>query len=159
MSKLTRDMYRPYIDVGQGTEEWLRVNKSTIFELAFNPTTETVGYIDSANDTTELTGYAPTMEQEIILNDNNLMYQFLVGYCMSLPTGTDAYYPVMLTFPDAEGGGTYDAYVWKEASITPGSLNTVDGKLTATLNLNGDVTVGTATFGEAGAVTFAETTE
>ena len=159
MSKLTRDYFRPYIDVakGEGDDyEWLRINKSTIFALEFNPETETVGYIDSANDSTEITGYAPSMEQEIILDDSNLMYQFLVEHCMTMPTGSSAIYPVMLTFPDAEGGGTYDAYVWNSATITPGSLDSVEGKLTVTLNLNGDVVVGTATFGDSGAVTFTE---
>lgn len=158
MAKLTRDLYRPYLDInqGSGSYDWVRVDKSTVFALEFNPETETYGYIDSANDTTEVTSYAPTMEQEIILDSSNAMYQFIEPFCMSMPTGSSAIVPCMLTEPDAEGGETYTARVWDEATITPGTLDTVEGKLSFTLNLNGTPTVGTATFGDDGTVTFAE---
>ena len=156
MAKLTRDQYRPYLDITQGGDEpeWVRIDKSTVFDLAFNPEEETYGYIDSANDTTEVTSYAPTMEQEIILDSSNAMYQFIEPFCMNMPTGSSAIVPCLLTEPDAQGGETYTGRVWYEATITPGDLNSVDGKLVFTLNLNGSQTVGTVEFGDDGSVTF-----
>lgn len=161
MSKLTRDQYRPYLDVNQGNGDplWVRIDKSTVYNLEFNPEEETYGYIDSANDTTEVTSYAPTMEQEIILDSSNAMYQFIEPLCMSLPTGSSAVVPCLLTEPDAAGGESYTGRVWYEATVTPGNLDTVEGKLVFTLNLNGSQTVGTATFAEDGTVTFTEDTE
>ena len=156
MGKLTRDLYRPYLDVnqGDGDPEWVRIDKSTVFALEFNPEEETVGYIDSSNDTTEVSSYAPTMEQEIILDSDNEMYQFIEPFCMEMPTGSSAVVPVLLTEPDAAGGETYTGRVWYDATITPSSLDTVEGKLVFTLNLNGTQTVGTATFDDDGGVTF-----
>lgn len=162
MAKLTRDQYRPYLDITQGGDdgpEWVRIDKSTVFALEFNPEEETYGYIDSANDTTEVSSYAPTMEQEIILDSSNAMYQFIEPFCMNMPTGSSAIVPCLLTEPDAQGGETYTGRVWYEATITPGSLDTVEGKVVFTLNLNGTQTVGTATFDEDGAVTFTESSE
>lgn len=158
MSKLTRDMFRPYLDINQGSGdyEWVRIDKSTVFTLEFNPEEETYGYIDSANDSTEVTSYGPTMEQEIILDSDNAMYQFIEPLCMSMPTGSGATVPCMLTEPDAQGGESYTAHVWDEATITPSSIDTVEGKVVFTINLNGTQTVGTAEFGDDGTVTFVE---
>lgn len=158
MAKLTRDTYRPYLDInrGSGEYEWVRIDKSTVFDVEFNAESETVGYIDSANDSTDISSYAPTMEQEIILDSSNAMYQFIEPFCWEMPTGTDAVVPCMLTEADASGGNTYTARVWDDATITPGDLNSVDGKLVFTLNLNGTPTVGTAEFADDGSVTFIE---
>lgn len=68
MANLTRDLFIPFVDAnamkraaGQeveaepGTYDWVRIDKSTIFSLAFNPQEETKGYIDAPNDTTYIT--------------------------------------------------------------------------------------------------------
>ena len=160
MSKLTRDQFRPYVDITQGavegTYDWVRIDKSTLFALSFNANEETYEYIDSANDTTEVTGFAPTMEQEIILDDENPLYQFLEPLFMSRLADSSVSFamPVMITEPDATGGETYTAWVWDEATLTPSELNTPDGKLSFTINLNGTATKGTATFADDGTVTF-----
>lgn len=156
MAQLTRDTYRPYLDInrGSGTYDWCRIDKSTVFNVEWNPETETVGYIDSANDTTEITSYGPTMEQEIILDNENPMYQFIEPFCWEMPTGSAAIVPVLLTECDAAGGETYTARVFDEATIQPGNLDSVEGNLVFTLNLNGDFTEGTATFDDDGSVTF-----
>lgn len=157
--KLTRDKFVPFIDTTKGEEPgtytWKPIDLSTVFELAYNPVTETYSYICYANDSNEITGYAPTMEQEIVLESDNPIYTFMLEFFRSMPTGSDAIVPVMVAYPDASGKTT-EADVWAEAVIAPGTINTVDGKLTFTLNLNGAVTSGTVEISD-GTATFSPT--
>lgn len=154
--KLTRDLFVPFIDTSKGAEAgtytWKPIDLSTVFELAYNPNTETYSYICYANDSNEITGYAPTMEQEIVLDSDNPIYTFMLEFMRGMPTGSDAKVPIMVAYPD-ESGDTTEADVWDDAVISPGTINTVDGKLTFTLNLNGDVTNGTVAIA-AGTATF-----
>lgn len=144
MARLTRDKFIPLIDInkGSGTASWKPIDLSTIFELDFNPTTETYSYICYANDVTEITGYAPTMSQEIVLDSSNPIYTFMLDFCRSMPVGDSAKVPICLVYPDADGNPT-DGDLFKDASIQPDNINTVDGKISFTLNLNGDVTKAT----------------
>lgn len=147
MANLTRDLFIPLIDstlgAEKGTYTWVRIDKSTIFDLAFNPTENTVGYIDSPNDSTNVESYALELPQEIILDSDNPLYKVLMPFCMSLPTGSSAKVPVMLVYPDETGKAT-KAMVWDEAIVSPTDLNTVDGKLNFSLKLNGTPKTGTA---------------
>lgn len=146
MANLTRDLFIPLIDstlgAEKGTYTWVRIDKSTIFDLTYNPSEETYGYIDSANDTTFVKSYAPELPQEIILDSDNPLYKVMLPFCMSMPTGTSAEVPVMLVYPDETGKAT-KAMVWDEAIVSPTDLNTVDGKLNFSLKLNGTPKTGT----------------
>lgn len=160
--KLTRNLFVPFVDVKKSTTgtgyQWVPIDLSTVFELAYNPQTETYSYICYANDSTEITSYQPSMEQEIVLESDNKLYQFMSKFMRDMPVGSDAKVPVMIAYPAADTGKMTEADVWDEAVISPGSLNSVDGKLTFTLQLNGTpkkgtvaVNDGTATFSPAGA--------
>lgn len=148
MANLTRDLYIPFIDSTFGAEEgtytWVRVDKSTIFDLSFNPTEETKGYIDSKNDSTYIKSYAPELPQEIVLDNDNPLYKAIFDFCMDMPTGDDAKVPIMLVNPDLTTGKATEARVWDEAIISPTDLNTVDGLLSFSLKLNGSFKKGTA---------------
>ncbi len=150
--KLTRDLFVPFLDTTKGavdgTYEWVPIDLSTVFNLGYNPQTETYSYICYKNDSTEITGYQPSMEQEIVLDKDNKLYEFMFSFMRSMPTGSDAKVPVMLTYPDLKTGKTTEADVWKEAVISPGALDSVEGKLTFTLQLNGDITKGTVAITE-----------
>lgn len=147
MANLTRNLWIPFIDstlgAESGTYTWVRIDKSTIFELSFNPSEETVGYIDSANDSTYIKSYAPELPQEITLDNDNPLFKVMLPFMMGMPTGSSANVPVMLVYPDLETGKATDAMVWEEAIVSPQTINTVDGKLTFTLKLNGDAIKGT----------------
>lgn len=157
--KLTRNLFVPFIDItkgeSEGTYQWKPIDLSSVFELAYNPNTETYSYICYANDSNEIINYAPTMEQEIVLDSENEIYTFMLGFMRSMPTGSDASVPVMIAYPD-DTGETTEADVWKDAVISPGTINTIDGKLTFTLNLNGAVTPGTVEISD-GTATFSPT--
>lgn len=164
---LTRDLFIPLVDanalrkavgveaVGEGND-WVRIDKSTIFELAFNPQEETQGYIDTANDTTYVKSYQVGLPQEIILDNENPLYKVMFPFCMKMPTGSSAVVPVLLVTPSMTTGEATDGHLWKDAIVSPGSLNTVDGKLTFELKLNGDKQEGTVSF-EGGKATFSGT--
>lgn len=149
MGKLSRDLYIPLIDknklLGVTAEgyDWTRVDKSTIFAFAFNPQEETFGYIDAANDTTEVVSYQPELPQEIVLDNSNALYPAMHEFCMEMPLGSDAVVPCLLVMPDMTTGEPTKGYLWEEATISPQELNSVDGKLTFTMKLNGKKTNGT----------------
>lgn len=154
MANLTRNLFVPLIDantikraLGQEAEtgyDWTRIDKSTIFALAFNPQEETSGYIDEANDTTYVKSYQPELPQEIILDSANPLFKVMFDFCMAMPTGGDAVVPMLLVVPDMDTAQPTIGHLWKQAIVSPTELNTVDGKLTFTLKLNGTKEVGTA---------------
>lgn len=156
MANLTRNLFVPYVDRRKITKatgtgyDWVRIDKSTIFDLAFNPQEETSGYIDMANDTTYVKSYQAELPQEIILDSENPLFKIMFPFCMDMPTGGDAEVPVLLRMPDVESGASTLGYLWEKAIVSPTDLNTVDGKLMFSLKLNGDAVKGTVTDGETG---------
>ena len=159
--KLTRNLFIPLLDrnklTGSAVEgyDWTRIDKSTIFELSFNPQEETFGYIDSANDATEVTSYQPELPQEIILDSGNALYAAMFDFVMGMPLGSDAVVPCLLAMPDPADLSKIKGYLWDEALVSPQALNTVDGKLTFTIKLNGTKKNGTVTAAD-GVYTFTE---
>ena len=155
---LTRDKFVPFVDTTRGAEkgtyDWAPIDLSTVFEMAYNPTTNTVSYICYPNDTTELASYAPSMAQEIKIQKDNPIYDFMLAYMREMPTGSAAEVPVMLVYPDKTTGAPTEADVWDEAVLAPDTINTVDGKLTFTLNFNGDRKPGTVSGVGTDTVTF-----
>lgn len=160
MSKLTRDKYAPYIDLdkgtGEGTYKWARVRKSTIFELSANAQEDTYGYIDTQNDTTEVTSYQPQLPLETITESTDEVFRFMQKYLFDFPMGSDTIVPFMLVYPNIKDDGTVDdkyenAIIFDEAVVSNLSLNTVDQQATWTEMLNGTpkrgyVAIGTTEF-------------
>lgn len=156
--KLTRNLYIPMLDVSDdGSGTYKPIDLSTVFEFAWNPNTETYGYIKDKNDTNEVTGYAPTMEQEIVLDNTNPIYSFLFPKFMDMPVGAACVIPCLLATPDLKTGAPTVGYLWAEATCVPDTLATVDGKLQFTLNFNGDAVKGTVAI-NGGTVTFTPAT-
>lgn len=154
MATLTRDLYIPLLDantlkraVGLQVEgegyDWVRIDKSTIFALAFNPQEETYGYIDTANDTTYVKSYQPELPEEIILDNDNPLYKLMHDFCMAMPVGKNAEVPLLLVMPDMKTGKPTVGRVWDGNIVSPGELNSVDGKLSFSNKMNGGVKVGT----------------
>ena len=166
MATLTRDLYIPLLDANTmrkaiGVEtvgdsyDWVRIDKSTIFALAFNPQEETYGYIDTANDTTYVKSYQPELPEEIILDNSNPLYKLMHEFCMAMPVGRNAEVPLLLVMPDMNSGKPTVGRVWDSNIVSPGELNTVDGKLSFSNKMNGDVKIGTVSV-EEGNYTFTE---
>ena len=147
--KHTRNLYVPCLDVNAltGTESttplWKPIDLSTVFELAMNPNEETYAYIKDANDYSEITGYAMNMSQEIVMESTNPIYAAMRPFMMSMPTGSAAKVPVLIVMPDMTTGEATEGYMWADATVSPQAINSVDGKLTFNLNLNGTPVEGT----------------
>ena len=149
--KLTRDLFIPLLDRNKLVKsevegyDWVRVDKSTVFALSFNPQEETFGYIDAPNDSTEVVSYQPELPQEIVLDSANPLYSAMFDFVMGMPLGSDAVVPCLLAMPSPADPNAVLGYLWDEALISPQELNTVDGKLTFTIKLNGVKKNGTVT--------------
>lgn len=163
MATLTRNYFIPFVDKNRlegktGDPVWVRVDKSTVFEFAFNPQEETYGFIDMANDTTQVKSYQFELPQEIILDSDNdcyaAMYAFYKRIFTGGGTGGDAVIPVLIGMPNIEDPTKTDGFMWSQASVSPDNINSVDGKTSFTLKLNGDAVEGEITVGEDKAVTF-----
>lgn len=122
---------------------WCRVDKSEQYDFAPNAQTETKKYIDSKNDYTYISSYNPSMEQEIIIDGNNECYSLMHEYKIKFPTGADAEVPCALIEPSTMQVGVADALVWEKAMLVPGNTNSVDKKMSFTMNFNGDMRRGT----------------
>lgn len=150
MSKLTRDLYGPYIDLDRGANAASgkyrpgRVRKSTIFEISANAQEDTYGFIDSPNDTTEVTSYQPQLPLETVPESTDPIARFAQKYLFEFPLGSDTQVPFILAYPliDDETGAVDDekcnVIIWDEAVMSNLALNTVDQKFTWTEMLNGN---------------------
>lgn len=155
-TKLTKSKYIPFLDTHTSgdTAQWTRIDKSTIFSLNPNPQTEQRDYICMDAPVTEVDHYEPSLPQEIALYEGNPMYDFIADMFDRLPVGSAAVVPALICF----AGTGKRAWMISECTIVLGELNTVDGKLSFTLNLGGDITHGTYEITSAGVVTFTEDT-
>ena len=151
-TKLTKNNFIPFLDVlqgGSGAPSWKRIDKSTIFALNPNPQTESTDYICYESPVEEIDHYEPELPQEIALYEGNPMYDFMIGLFYDLPVGSAAVVPALICF----AGTGAKAWSVPQCTVTLGELNTVEGKLSFTLNLGGDIVKGTYTIA-AGVPTF-----
>lgn len=155
-TKLTKNQFIPFIDVSgtvnsgsSWTPSWKRIDYSTIFSLNPNPQTNSRDYISMEAPVEEIESYKPELPQEIALYEGNPVYDFMFEKFYGLALGAEMRVPVLICF----GGSEKKAWQVKEATVTLGELNTVDGKLSFTLNLGGTIDKGTYSITE-GAPTF-----
>lgn len=141
----------PFLNTGSAqTPSWARIDKSTIFSLNPNPQTETQDYICYETPVTVIDHYEPELPQEIAMYEGNPMYDFVYGLFYNLPVGEEAVVESLICFP-----GT-DKKAWKidETTLVLGEMNTVDKKISFTLNFGGDITRGTYTISTSGEPSF-----
>lgn len=143
---LRKHMCIPFLDTTKGgtTPSWTRIDKSTIFALNPNPQTETNDYICYESPVTDVDHYEPELPQEIVMNAGNPMYEFVFEMFFDLPVGAEAKVPCLICFPPDDSN---NKKAWKvdECTLVLGEMNTVDRKISFTLNLGGDITRGTYT--------------
>ena len=157
--KITKNQVIPFIDVSKTinsntwTPSWKRIDKSTIFDLAFNAQEETTDYICYENAVTEMQQYQPELPQEIALYRGNPVYDFVEEMCRNLSIGADAVVPFLLCWPpDAEN--VINAWQTKETVLVLSNYQSVEGKITFTLRIGGNIQKGTVTISTGGVPTF-----
>lgn len=157
--KITKNQVIPFIDVSKkiNTDSWVpdwkRIDKSTIFDLALNPQSESVDYIAYESAIEEISSYQPELQQEIALYRGNPIYDFVESLCIDLPVGDAVKVPFLLAWPPAEGG-TIRGWQVKDCRLLLSNYNSVDGKITFTLKLGGDIEKGEVTVSTDGAPNF-----
>jgi hypothetical protein len=143
--KLKKTDFIPFIDISETINlalwdpSWTRVDLSTIFSLNPNPQVNTMDYISYETPIDVVDRYQPELPQEIALYQGNPVYDYVFALFHALPTGSAANVPVLICF-----GGT-DKLAWqvRNATLVLGELNPIDGKLSFTLKLGGDIDKGT----------------
>lgn len=151
-TKLTKNKFIPFLDTsgGSGTANYVRIDKSTIFDLNPNPQSETLDYICYESPVEEIDHYQPELPQEIALYEGNPMYDFIFGMFYDLPVGSACKVPCLLCF----AGSGKKAWLVPDNVVKLGNLNPVEGKLSFTLSLGGDIQRGTYEVSNAGVPTF-----
>ena len=159
--KITKNKVIPFIDVSKtaNTDSWApvwkRIDKSTVFDLAFNPQSESVDYISMASAVEEISSYQPELPQEIACYRGNPIYDFIEDTAIHLPVGDDTKVPVLLAWPpETENAETVTGWQVPDNRLLLGSYNSVEGKVTYTLKMGGDIVTGTISRAESGAPTF-----
>lgn len=142
MTKLTRNQFIPFLDVTKdktfASSSWKQIDYSTIFELTMNENEEDMDYICFANAVTEINGNKPELPQEIACYEGNPIYDFMFNEFFNMPVGSDVKVPFLMCF-----GGT-EKKAWRcVATLTSKVLNTVDGKITFSIKMGGDIEKGT----------------
>lgn len=142
MKKLTRNQFIPFLDVAKDStlvaNTWKRIDYSTIFEMTMNEQEEDMDYICFENAVTEINSNQPELPQEIACYEGNPIYDFMFEQFFNMPTGSDVKVPFLMCF-----GGS-DKKAWRcIATITSKVLNTVDGKITFSIKMGGDIEKGT----------------
>ena len=158
-TKITKDKVMVFLDTSKtrNSESWLpawnRIDKSTVFDLAFNPESEEVDYIDMPAPTQEISGYKPSLPQEIGCYRGNPIYELVEYMMIHLPVGDDTRVPALVVWPPREDG-SMEAWQCKDSVLLINNFQPVDGKATFTVDLGGNKDVGTATVGEDGKPVF-----
>lgn len=157
--KLRKNQTIPFMDTNQGSGSyaWNRIKRSTIFALNPNPQTSEEDYISYETPVTEITSYSPELPQEVACYAGDPIYEFIAAMFYDLPVGSGVKCPVMVCFPP-NGDNEQKAWVMDETTVTLGEWNAVDGKISFTLNLGGDVKRGKYEISSSGEVTFTEGT-
>lgn len=150
--KITKNKVIPFIDTSgtinteSWTPTWKQIDKSTIFDLAFNPQSESVDYICYEAAVEEISSYQPELPQEIALLRGNPIYDFVENLCINLPVGDSVRVPALICWPPKPkdpSGEEIKAWQVKECRLLLSNYNSVDGKITFTLKLGGDIDKGT----------------
>lgn len=152
--KITKNKVIPFLDIS-GTANtgaswvpvWKRIDKSTIFDLAFNPQSTTEDYIAYETAIEEISGYQPELPQEIALYRGNAVYDYVESLCYNLEVGDALRIPFLLCWPP-EDNGNIKAWQVKENRLLLSNYNSVEGKVTFTLKIGGDIERGTVTISE-----------
>ena len=137
----------------EGTYSWLRIKKSTLFTISYNPELADYDYIADETKTSEVDSYAPTIEQDIGILPDEEDYEFFNTFRKGRFTGTDAHKTFAVVYIN---DGTAEAGFYtevQEAVLSVTDYNAVDGKINVAIGFCGSVVKGTTMVAD-GAYTF-----
>lgn len=134
----------PFINgATEASPNWLRIGKSTICELSYNPQTETYDFIENRMPTVEVESYQLSMEQELQLTSGDPAFEFLAAWFRdpNAHIGENASVDFLWVWNIPSGA---DFYAWRcDAKLTLNNYNTVDKKMSFNISIT-DYIQGTA---------------
>lgn len=138
--------------------DWVRIKKSTAFDLTLNGETESYDYIADEYPTQELMRYAPSISQSLTMYKGEPDYEFVFNRFYELKTGSDAKSEVLIVyFQETAATNTFKA--WKAECVLVGNnLNSVDSTITFDIAFNANVQKGTVVVTD-GVPVFSDSTE
>ena len=149
--KITKNKVIPFLDIsdsanlgGTWSPTWKRIDKSTIFDLSFNPQSTSEDYIAYETAIEEISGYQPELPQEIALYRGNAVYDYVERLCYNLEVGDALRIPFLLCWPP-EADGSIKGWQVKECRLLLSNYNSVEGKVSFTLKIGGDIERGKVT--------------
>lgn len=147
--------------VDKSTPDWMRICKSTAFDLNMNPETEDRDYICDESPTTELKQYKPSFNTPLVMHKNEPDYEFIFGKFFNQDAGDKAKSELLLVFfqePVDSADTPTHFKAWRvDCTIILNDLNSVDSTLSFDTNFAGTIKKGYVTISE-GAPTFTEGT-
>ena len=125
-------------DKSKDAANWLRIGKSTVYDLVLNAQTEENNFIEDEMPSTDITNYKPEISQELQCNKGDPAFDYIYGMFYNLPTGEDVKIPALFVFDGNEG--TEDAPEFKAwntiSTITLDHFDSVAEKIYFKLNIN-----------------------
>ena len=132
---------------------WVRVCKSTAFEIATNPQTNDYDYIADEVPTTELDRYAPSLQQALTMYKGEPDFEAVKDRFYNLSVGSEAKLPVLIVYryeplddDDPAEATVFLAQEAPNAAMVVNSYNSVDSTLTFDLHFNGGIQKGYAEY-------------
>jgi len=139
LTRLKKHQTIPFIDISDnGTPEYARIGKSTIFDLTLNANTVTSNYIEDEMPTDNVDHYKPAIAQELATIEGDKAFDYMYNMIQDLPTGQGLVHTVLLCFAGEK------MRAWRvPATVILKNLNTVDEKILFDLNFGGNIERGT----------------
>lgn len=148
----------PFLNIGtKDAKVWARIGRSTVFDLVLNAVTEESNFIEDEMATTDITGYKPSLAQELQSNKGDAAFDYLYDMFITLPTGEDVKKELLIVFDGSteNASGDEEFRAWDcEATLTLDHFDSVAEKIYFSFSINKKA-VGTSTV-EAGVPTFIE---
>ena len=120
-----------------GSENWVRIKKSTTLSVTMNPETETFDYIADEFASEELKSYKPSINQDLAVYKDEPDFAFFYNLYKKLPTGSDAHREFLLVYL-LDGDASAGYYSQKiEGILSFSSFDAVAGTLNFDINLSG----------------------
>ena len=146
--------------VSDGSETFNRMRGFTTLSGSKNPTEYSRRYVDEEFETTDVTGYSPSLDFGFDQYVGDVVHEEMVEILDNEKLGTEARRNIVtVDFSQPEGEGTYKAVKREYAIIGDAEGDSMDAyTYSGTFRATGKRVVGTATVDETGAVaTFNET--
>ena len=146
--------------ISEGTEKFNRMRGFTTLSGAKNPTEYSRRYVDEEFETTDVTGYSPSLDFGFDQYSGDPVHDEMVKILDGEALGTEARRNIVtVDFSQEAGEGSYKAVKREYAIIGDAEGDSMDAyTYSGTFRSTGKRIVGTATVDEAGAVaTFTET--